>query len=64
LRATGRGAFGPGQLAEPGDEDLHHQRVRPRLGAAQIDIGGQPYAMVARTIELLAGKVLPAARAL
>jgi alkanesulfonate monooxygenase SsuD/methylene tetrahydromethanopterin reductase-like flavin-dependent oxidoreductase (luciferase family) len=34
-----------------------HQRY-----IAQVDIGGQPYAMVARTIELLGGKVLPAVR--
>jgi alkanesulfonate monooxygenase SsuD/methylene tetrahydromethanopterin reductase-like flavin-dependent oxidoreductase (luciferase family) len=34
-----------------------HQRY-----LAQVDIGGQPYAMVAKTIELLGGKVLPALR--
>ena len=32
-----------------------HQRY-----LAQVDIGGQPYAMVAKTLELLGGKVLPA----
>jgi alkanesulfonate monooxygenase SsuD/methylene tetrahydromethanopterin reductase-like flavin-dependent oxidoreductase (luciferase family) len=36
-----------------------HQRY-----LAQIDIGGQPYAMVARTLELLGAKVLPAVRRL
>jgi probable LLM family oxidoreductase len=34
-----------------------HQRY-----LAQVDIGGQPYAMVAKTIELLGEKVLPAVR--
>ncbi len=34
-----------------------HQRY-----LAQVDIGGQPYAMVARSIELLAAKVLPVLR--
>jgi alkanesulfonate monooxygenase SsuD/methylene tetrahydromethanopterin reductase-like flavin-dependent oxidoreductase (luciferase family) len=34
-----------------------HQRY-----LAQVDIGGQPYSMVAKTLELLGGKVLPAVR--
>ena len=36
-----------------------HQRY-----LAQVDIGGQPYSMVAKTLELLGGKVAPAVRQL
>jgi hypothetical protein len=40
-----------------GRELFHHQRF-----LAHVDIGGQPFAMVARVIELLGTKVLPAVR--
>ena len=55
------------QLTEPTNADdfgltsfvsvFGHQRY-----LAQVDIGGQPYSMVAKTLELLGGKVLPAVR--
>jgi alkanesulfonate monooxygenase SsuD/methylene tetrahydromethanopterin reductase-like flavin-dependent oxidoreductase (luciferase family) len=64
-RAGPKGAIFVGSPQEIVDKlGYEHELFGHDRFLAQIDIGGQPYAMVARTIELLAVKVLPSARAL
>lgn len=59
--ASPRGSLFAGGPQEVIDKILYeHELFGHQRFLAQLDIGGQPYAMVARSIELLATRVLPA----
>ncbi len=62
LRLTSpEGAVYAGSVAQVVDKILsQHELFGHRRFMAQLDIGGLPYAQVARSIELLAGEVMPA----
>jgi alkanesulfonate monooxygenase SsuD/methylene tetrahydromethanopterin reductase-like flavin-dependent oxidoreductase (luciferase family) len=62
-RASAEGPLFVGSPQEIVDKiSWEHELFGHQRYIAQVDIGGQPYAMVARTLELLGGKVLPAVR--
>ena len=64
-RATADGPLFVGSPQEIIDKiSWEHELFGHQRYIAQVDIGGQPYEMVARTIELLGGKVAPAVRSL
>ncbi|MEY4748968.1 MAG: hypothetical protein RIQ60_1182 [Pseudomonadota bacterium] len=61
--ASPRGSLFAGSPQQIVDKILYeHELFRHDRFLAQLDIGGQPYAMVARSIELLATRVLPDVR--
>lgn len=61
--ASPRGSLFVGSPQQIADKILYeHELFGHQRFMAQLDIGGQPYAMVARSIELLATEVLPILR--